>query len=176
MVRELKQGRLPVQRHLNRTEAELKGEVTEQVHQCLQILVEVIVSAPNRVIHRLRNRGEDSRTGSLPSKEGTLLALVIILTKSLSGDVSTDKKGKGETLIMDNQGPTTKGVRLKGGCNLHILGVEGGLLEMEILGLVGKHHIRGKTRGKTRSKIWDKLRGVIIVITRGGVIGVLVPP
>jgi len=85
---------------------------------------------------------------------------------------------------MVNQRPTTEEVRQEGGCSLHFLGEEGGLIGVEITGLVGKQQIRGKTRGKIYGKnggkiwgkTWDKLRGVIIVITQGGVIEGLVPP
>jgi len=108
------------------------------------------------VDYRLKNPGVDCRTGSLPSNGGTLLALVIIITKSLSGDVRIVKKGKGETRMIDNQGPSTEEARQKRGCNLHSLGMKGVLLGVEI-GLVGKEIIRGKTggniRGKTRVKI-----------------------
>jgi len=59
--------------------------------------------------------------------------------------------------MMDNQGPTTEGVRLEGKCSLHFLGEEGGILGVEIIGLVGKQQIRGKTQAKLRTKLGAKL-------------------
>jgi len=71
--------------------------------------------------------------------------------------------------MMGNQESTIEGVHPEGECHHHFFGGRGGLLGVAIIiGLVGKQQIWGKTLGK--------MRGVIIVITRGSVIGGLVPP
>jgi len=178
MVRKLKQRHLHERRHQNKAEEDFKKEVADQVHWHLRIPEEANDSDPGQMDHLLRSRGPDSRAGSLRSNRGTLHAQDIIIIKSRRENVKTVKKEKSENLTMVNQGPTTEDVRREGGCSLHFLREEGGLLGAGITGLVGKQQILGKIGGeirgkicgrtwrKTRGKIWGKIGSVTIVITR----------